>query len=274
MNSDEEKNNFVPLMDIITTSNNIKDINQPQKEKIIDINEISEHNNTETIDEEESKEKLNPDYSTNLLDSNNSGIIKIPNSFLEEQNQNPSYKKEIPPENTLDETITETIRRDVKLIYYKLKYVLNPFSSPLDKKYHIMNWDLWGPLIFITLLSGTLSLSSKEKTNIMISVFSIFWIGSLLVYVNGNLLNSKIKIFHILCLLGYCLFPLNVAAFISSMINLYDIIKILIVGIMCFWSLFCVEGYIKSVCEKEQKWLVFYPVILMYIFISWFIFVN
>ena len=273
MNSDEEKNTFVPLMDIIT-SNNKDDINQNQKEKITDINEVSEHINTETMDEEESKEKLNPDYSSNLLDSNNSGIIQIPNNFIEEQNRNKSYKKEIQSENTLDETIKETITRDVKLIYYKLKYVLNPFSSPLDKKFHIMNWDLWGPLIFITLLSGTLSLSSKEKANIMISVFSIFWIGSLLVYVNGNLLNSKIKIFPTLCLLGYCLFPLNIAAFVLSMINLYDIIKILIVGFMCFWSLFCVEGYIKSVCEKEQKWLVFYPVILMYIFISWFIFVN
>ena len=37
-------------------------------------------------------------------------------------------------------------------------------------------WDLWGPLIFITLLSCTLCLSSKDKQNVMVSLFSIFWI--------------------------------------------------------------------------------------------------
>ena len=62
--SEEEKNNFVPLMDLITTN----DISQSKQEKIIDINEISETNNAETLDEDDSKEKLNSDYNINLLD--------------------------------------------------------------------------------------------------------------------------------------------------------------------------------------------------------------
>ena len=78
MNSAEEKNDFMPLMDMASASN---DSNSNQKDKIIDINEISEQNNNETIDEEESKEKLNSDYNINLLDVNNSGIIQIPNNY-------------------------------------------------------------------------------------------------------------------------------------------------------------------------------------------------
>ena len=268
MNADEEKNSFVPLMDLITSN----DINQNPQEKI-NSNDTSYQNNAETVEEEdESKERLNSDYSTNLLDVNNSGIIQIPQKFLEEQNK--SYSNESQIENTLDESIIQTITRDLKLIYYKLKYVLNPFSSPLDKKLHVNNWDLWGPLLLITFLSSILSMSSKEKTNIMVSVFSIFWIGSCLIYLNANLLDSKIKLFPIICLLGYCLFPLNVAALILALTNFYDIFKLIIVGIMCAWSLFCIEGYIKGICENEQKFLVFYPVILLFIFISWFIFVN
>ena len=268
MNADEEKNNFVPLMDMITSN----DINQNPQEKL-NSNDTSYQNNAETTEEEdESKERLNSDYSTNLLDVNNSGIIQIPQKFLEEQNK--SYSNESDIENTLDESIIKTITRDLKLIYYKLIYVLNPFSSPLDKKFHVNNWDLWGPLILITFLSSILSMSSKEKTNIMVSVFAIFWIGSCLIYLNANLLNSKIKLFPMICLLGYCLFPLNIAAFILALTNFYDIFKLIIVGIMCSWSLFCIEGYIKGICEKEQKFLVFYPVILLFIFISWFIFVN
>ena len=98
--SEEEKNNFVPLMDLITTN----DISQSKQEKIIDINEISETNNAETLDEDDSKEKLNSDYNINLLDVNNSGIIQIPNSYIEEQKQ--SYNSdEIDNANTLDESI-------------------------------------------------------------------------------------------------------------------------------------------------------------------------
>jgi hypothetical protein len=269
MNSAEEKNDFVPLMDMASTSNNS---NQNQKNKVIDINEISEQNNSETIDEEESKEKLNLDYNTNLLDVNNSGIIQIPNNYVDDPNK--SYSSENQNENTFDESILKTITRDLTLIYYKLKYILNPFSSPVDKRYHIMMWDLWGPLLFITLLSCTLSMSSKDKENVMVLVFSIFWIGSFLVYLNATLLDSKIRIFPIICLLGYCLFPLIVAAFILSLVNIHDILKLLLVGLMCFYSLFCIYSYIKTLCEKDQKILVFYPVVLMFIFISWFIFVN
>ena len=269
MNSEEEKNTFVPLMDMITSN----DINISKQERLTS-NNTSYQNNGETIDEEDdSKEKLNPNYKTNLLEMNDSGIIQIPNKFLEEQNQSYSSDTQF-DHNTLDESISKTIMRDLKLIYYKLKYVLNPFSSPLDKRFHLNNWDLWGPLLFITFLSCILSMSSKQKSNVMVTVFAIFWIGSFLIYLNANLLDSKIKLFPIICLLGYCLFPLSLAAFILALTNFYDIFKFIIVGIMCFWSLFCVEEYIKSVCEKEQKFLLFYPAALMFIFISWFIFVN
>ena len=123
--SEEEKNNFVPLMDLITTN----DISQNKQEKIIDINEISETNNAETLDEDDSKEKLNSDYNINLLDVNNSGIIQIPNSYIEEQKQ--SYNSdEIDNANTLDESILKTIKRDMKSISYKLKYFTPNISVP------------------------------------------------------------------------------------------------------------------------------------------------
>jgi len=271
----EEKSNFIPLMDMIKSSSD-NDKNDSEK---INQEDISSQNNAETVEEDdESKQKLNQD-SNNLLDINDSGIIQIPQNYAESQNQSISSEtnkaiNELSSQNTLDESIITTIKRDLKLIYYKLKYVLNPFSSVEDKKVHIMNWDLWGPLLFITLLSSNLSISSKQKSDVMVPVFAIFWLGSFLIYLNGNLLENKIKFFPTVCLLGYCLFPLNIAAFILSVSNFYDIINLLIVSLMCAWSLFCVEGYIRGISEKEQKILVFYPAILMFIFISWFIFVN
>ena len=271
--NDNKDGNLIALVDMINS--NIQN-NVTQKLNIPDYSTNSKNNfEQETLDEEEeSKQSLNPNSDQqNLLDMNDSGIIQIPNSYIEEQKQ--SYNSdEIDNANTLDESILKTIKRDMKSISYKLKYILNPYSSPLDKKFHIMNWDLWGPLLFITLLSCILTLKTKEKSNVMVSVFSIFWIGSFLVYLNATLLDSKIRIFPIICLLGYCLFPLIVAAFILSLVNIHDILKLLLVGLMCFYSLFCIYSYIKTLCEKDQKILVFYPVVLMFIFISWFIFVN
>ena len=213
---------------------------------------------------------------------NDSGIVQIPNKY-EDKNQSISNENLISSKNdystsskvnTLDESITTTLLRDIKLIYYKLKYVINPLISNKDKQKHIKQWDLWGPLIFITLLSCTLAIKAEDKSNIIVIIFTIFALGGLLVYLNAHLLDSKIKLFPVLCLLGYCLFPLNISAFILAVSNFYEIIRFLIVVLTCVWALFSVEGYFRSVCSPEQKYLMFYPAVLMFVFLSWFIFTT
>jgi hypothetical protein len=261
--------------------------NVTQKLNIPDYSTNSKDNiEQETLDEEEeSKQSLNPNSDhQNLLDMNDSGIIHVPNKHEEKSiisdNNTASISSSdyVTPLNdkldTLDESISSTIFRDLKLIYYKLKYVMNPFSPSDQRKKHIRQWDLWGPLLFITFLSCTLSIRSSNKSHTIISIFAIFWIGNLLVYINGNLLNSNIKFFQTICLLGYCLFPLNISAFILAITNFYEIIRFIIVLLTCFWSLFSIEGYFRIVSSPHQKYLVFYPAILMFAFISWFIFVT
>ena len=287
MEQNSEKENFdnklFALMDIIDgpkeNNNTIQKLNIPD----YSMNSNSK-NMSETLDEEyESKQSLNSEHHE-LLDMNDSGIIQIPNKYEEqpqsigsdENNLNSAENEYSTPLtskiNTLDESISKTILRDIKLIYYKLKHVINPLSSSAEKHRCIMEWDLWGPLIFITLLSCTLTIKSSDKSKTIVTVFSVFWIGSLLVYLNGNLLDSKIKLFPVICLLGYCLFPLNICAIILALTNFYEIIRFLLTLLSCAWALFSVEGYFRSVSSSEQKWLVSYPAILMFAFISWFLF--
>jgi hypothetical protein len=258
--------------------------NVTQKLNIPDYSNNSKNNfEQETLDEdEESKQSLNPNSDhQNLLDVNDSGIIQVPSKYEEISSDNNTTSVNssdyITPLNdkldTLDESISSTIFRDLKLIYYKLKYVMNPFSPSEQRKKHIKQWDLWGPLLFITFLSCTLSIKSSNKSHTIISIFAIFWIGNLLVYINGNLLNSHIKFFQTICLLGYCLFPLNISAFILSVSNFYEIIRVIIVLITLIWSLFSAKQYFKSLVNEEQSMLVFYPAILLFLFISWFILV-
>lgn len=286
-NNDENQNKdnkLFALMDIINSENE-----NNVKEKL-NIPDYSMNSNSkdipETLDEEEeSRQSLNPEHKE-LLDITDSGIIQIPNKYVEGQTQISSDDNNVNStenefssplnsnKNTLDESISTTLLRDIRLIYYKLKHVINPFSSNFNRQKHIREWDLWGPLIFITLLSCTLAIKSKDKSNIVVIIFSIFWLGSLLVYLNATLLDSKIKFFPVLCLLGYCLFPLNISAFILSITNFYEFIRFLLVLLTCAWALISVEGYFRSVSSPEQKWLVFYPAILMFAFIAWFVFTT
>ena len=63
--------------------------------------------------------------------------------------------------NTLDEPVSETIKRDLHRIYSKLKIVVNPFQLGVinsddnieEKRKEVRNWDLWGPFIFCLILS-------------------------------------------------------------------------------------------------------------------------
>ena len=281
MNQNNQQNDkLFGLMDIISDNN---ENNVHQKLNIPDYSmNSSSKNDPETLDEEEdeSKQSLNPEHH-DILDMNDSGIVQIPldknqsiSSDINNLNRNEYETPLTSKTNTLNESIPSTILRDLKSIYYKLKYVINPFSSNTDKKRHINEWDLWGPLIFITFLSCTLAIKAQEKSKIIVIIFVIYWLGSFLIFLNGNLLDSNIKFFQVICLLGYCLFPLNISAFILAVSNFYEIIRFFIVIFTCIWSLYSIEGYFKMVSLPEQKNLVFYPAILMFAFISWFIFIT
>ena len=214
---------------------------------------------------------LNSDKSSNSVEIKENHFINI--------NQNKIYKNSytIPfelSEETLNEPILTTIYRDLYLVYTKLKFVINPYTSNEVKSYHIKQWDLWGPLLMVIFLACTLAVNSTDKSQTVILVFLIFWLGSFLVFLNAHLLGVKTSIFQMFCLLGYCLFPLDVAAFILSFTKLFDIFRFIIVGVTCAWSLYSASSFLQNLSNPEQRYLVLYPSILLYIYISWFIFVT
>ena len=193
-----------------------------------------------------------------------SGFIQIPQS-ISEGNLN---------SNTLNESIKTTINRDLSLIYKKLKYVINPFTSKEEKRNQIRQWDLWGPLILNMILASTLSFNTKEKSQMTSLIFIIFWLGGVVLYLNANFLGVKTSIYQMFCLLGYCLFPLNISAIIVTIFNFNDIIRLIIVLITFVWSIYSSSDYLKIITNQEQRYLVLYPCILFYLYISWFIFTT
>ena len=229
--------------------------------RIIDYSKESERetvsNNAKKIKETEA-----------LKENKTSSVIQIP------QNIRSAYIDNNINKSTLDESIYATITRDLFMIYLKIKYVINPFISKEKKYNHIRQWDLWGPLILNIILACTLVINTKEKGQITTLIFIIFWLGGFAIYLNNYFLGVKASIFQIFCLLGYCLFPLNLSAIIVTIINWNDIFRLIVVGITCFWSIYSSSDYLKVITTQDQRYLVLYPCILFYLYLSWFIFTT
>ncbi|POW01015.1 hypothetical protein PSHT_12737 [Puccinia striiformis] len=118
--------------------------------------------------------------------------------------------------NTLDEPISETIMRDLTAIGSKMVLILYPAGSSSSKAV-LRDWDLWGPLVACLGLAVVLSLNAppQQSLSVFTGVFVIVWVGSVIVTLNARLLGGRVSLFQSICVLGYCLFPLFVAALVA-----------------------------------------------------------
>ena len=251
-----QNNNLQSLDDLIIYNADLMNTN-------IDIsnpnNESNENTSTQNCHSKMSEaEPLKKNHETS------SAVIQIP---VIEDNDSPIFSNQ----NTLDESILTTIYRDLLLIYTKLKFVVIPYGSKDKKNIHIKQWDLWGPLLLNMALAITLAMNSQEKSHMIISIFVIFWLGGVILFLNANFLGVKSSIFQILCLLGYCLFPLNLSAIFVTLFNINDILRLFFVAITCLWSIYSSSDFLRSITNQDQRYLVLYPCILFYLYISWFI---
>ena len=162
-------------------------------------------------------------------------------------------------------------------IWSKLKIVINPIAKvdTDEKRKEIRNWDLWGPFFFCLMLAGVLSAATNadDKTLLFEIVFVIVWLGGAVIAINGQLLGGTISFFQSICLLGYCLFPLNLAALLNLFIgsHVHIVVKLIYVSIAFVWSTFSSIVFVKEMVPEDRKELAMYPVLLFYLFLSWFL---
>ena len=101
-----------------------------------------------------------------------------------------------PDYGTLDEPVTETIMRDVRMVGNKMICVLNPRKANIQT---LKDWDLWGPLLLCLMLATLLSwfAPTDQKSLVFASVFVIIWVGAAVVTVNALLLGGNISFFQV-----------------------------------------------------------------------------
>ncbi|GAA5954308.1 hypothetical protein JCM8115_003366 [Rhodotorula mucilaginosa] len=169
--------------------------------------------------------------------------------------------------DTLDEPVSETIMRDLRAIGNKIVQVLHPSSENAV----LRDWDLWGPLIFCLTLAILLSTNAPADQSLPIftGVFVIVWLGSVVVTLNAKLLGGKVSFFQSLCVLGYCIFPIDIAALVSVFVDLLWI-RLPVCAVTLAWSVWAAVNFFGGTrLEKDRAVLAVFPLFLLFFLLTW-----
>ncbi|KAK4062702.1 uncharacterized protein Triagg1_9820 [Trichoderma aggressivum f. europaeum] len=225
------------------------------------------------------------------------------------------------PQNTIDESVWETLRRDLLAVWAKLKEVLYPryllggtmfdsegglrgaysnirgagltgtreeltglASRVIDAEALLQSnmspglrdWDLWGPLIFCLLLSLLLSFTARadQKDAVFSGVFATIWLGEAIVTLQIKLLGGNISFAQSICIIGYTLFPLVIAALLSAL-KLHWVARIPVYLCLIAWSLAAGVSILGgSGVVKNRVAIAVYPLLVFYLGLGCLCFIS
>ncbi|ODV85471.1 hypothetical protein CANARDRAFT_189769, partial [[Candida] arabinofermentans NRRL YB-2248] len=163
----------------------------------------------------------------------------------------------------------------------------------------ILDWDLWGPLIFVLGFSliitylQTRTLNAVEgqdakSSGIFSASFTLIWAVLAVLSVNiqlvspvpqktdtGGLTSGAIALsfFQCVSILSYTLFPIILGGLFSIFIK-WKVIRLVICTIMFFWSILCCWLILAIIFNyrndgDKRIFLMIYPVILVFGLFSW-----
>eukprot|EP00891_Asterochloris_glomerata_P006263 jgi/Astpho2/6263/Aster-03663 len=158
--------------------------------------------------------------------------------------------------------------RDVKRIWANLILVVFPFKNRDQQSSALRNWDLWGPMTFTLVLAITLSVGSQHAANVFSMVFGVISLGAIVLTLNVVLLGGNIGFFQSMCLLGYCIFPLDIAAIITVWVT-NIIARYVVVVVALIWSSWASVPFIGGSVSPARRALAVFPLLLLYTFIAW-----
>jgi protein YIPF6 len=143
----------------------------------------------------------------------------------------------------------------------------------------LKDWDLWGPLLLCLALGVLLALRAPphQAHLVFAAVFGSVWLGGTIVTLNAQCLGGTLSFFQSLCVLGYSLFPLTLAAGVIGtlhMVLLHHVflwMDILIVAVGYVWATRITTLFISLYIAPQRLFLALYPVFFFFIFMSWLI---
>ncbi|KZT57671.1 Yip1-domain-containing protein [Calocera cornea HHB12733] len=177
--------------------------------------------------------------------------------------------------DSLDEPVTTTLARDLLSIYSKVIQVLWPRRKGQAREV-LRDWDLWGPFIFCLSLAIMLSINAPpdQSLGVFTGVVVIVSVGSVVVTFNAKLLGGRVSFFQSLCALGYCIFPLVVAALVGTFVRLLWV-RLPITLIALGWSAWASVNFLDGThIEAQRVLLAVYPICMFYFILAWMILIQ
>ncbi|AJR95724.1 Yip4p [Saccharomyces cerevisiae YJM1242] len=188
---------------------------------------------------------------------------------------------------TLDETVLQTLKRDVVEINSRLKQVVYPhfpsFFSPSDDGIGAAdndisaNCDLWAPLAFIILYSLFVSHARSLFSSLFVSSWFILLVMAL--HLRLTKPHQRVSLISYISISGYCLFPQVLNALVSQIllplayhigkqnrwiVRVLSLVKLVVMALCLMWSVAAVSWVIKSKTIIE-----IYPLALCLFGMAW-----
>ena len=172
---------------------------------------------------------------------------------------------------TLDESVLQTLYRDLARVAKNTALVLLPAAvggMRRDPRKALRDWDLWGPLVFSLVLAIALSAGASKPEKTFALVFAVICAGAVVLTLNVALLGGNIIFFQSVSLLGYCIFPLDIAALLCLLWTnkVYNSL-VLLAGIG--WACWASVPFVSAAVSPQRRFLAVYPLVLLYISIGW-----
>ena len=105
------------------------------------------------------------------------------------------------------------------------------------------------------------------------AVFLAVWAGAAIVTLNAQLLGGKVSFFQSVCVLGYCLFPMNITAVLCALWG-NTVFKAIVVVLGFLWATRASVVFMTELVSAERRVLAAFPVFLFYLVIAWMIFIS
>ena len=99
-------------------------------------------------------------------------------------------------------------------------------------------------------------------------VFGVCAMGAVVLTLNVVLLGGNIGFFQSLCLLGYCLLPLDVAAIVATFVTNH-IVRSVEVAVALAWASWASVPFIGGSVSPARKVLAVYPLLLLFFSMGW-----
>lgn len=141
----------------------------------------------------------------------------------------------------------------------------------------VLDWDLWGPLIFSLAYSVTMGLvAPNSQSNVVFSgTFSFIWIFYLVVGLNIQLLGGSISFMSAISATGYLMFPVVVGTLISGLLIRWRWVRLIVMSVLDIWSVYAAVMSLRCLGVLPGRvFLAIYPVGLMYAVLSWLVVIT